>query len=223
MQNLNKYIDHTLLKAFATEADIKKLCQEAVEYEFYAVCVNSSNVAFAKAQLAQSDVKVCSVVGFPLGAMSTETKAYEAKQAVADGADEIDMVINIGQLKSENFDFVWKDIEAVKSAIGNKVLKVILETCYLNKAEIIKASELALLSGAEFVKTSTGFGIAGATFEDVQLMKSVVKDQAKVKASGGIKDRVTALEYIALGAERIGTSSGIDIVTNKKLDDEHTY
>ncbi len=223
MQNLNYYIDHTLLKAFATEADIKKLCQEAVEYEFYAVCVNSSNVAFAKAQLAQSDVKVCSVVGFPLGAMSTVAKTFEAKQAVADGADEIDMVINIGQLKSENFDLVWKDIEAVKSAIGNKVLKVILETCYLNKAEIIKASELALLSRAEFVKTSTGFGIAGATFEDVQLMKSVVKDQAKVKASGGIKDRVTALEYIALGAERIGTSSGIDIVTNKKLDDEHTY
>ncbi|MEX0996552.1 MAG: deoxyribose-phosphate aldolase [Flavobacteriaceae bacterium] len=223
MQNLNKYIDHTLLKAFATEEDILKLCQEAVKYEFYAVCVNSSNVAFAKAQLAQSNVKVCSVVGFPLGAMSTKAKAFEAKQAVADGADEIDMVINIGQLKSENFDTVWKDIEEVKKAVGNKVLKVILETCYLNKAEIIKASELALLSGADFVKTSTGFGTGGATFEDVQLMKSVVKEQAKVKASGGIKDRVTALEYIALGAERIGTSSGIDIVTNKKLDDEHTY
>jgi deoxyribose-phosphate aldolase len=223
MQNLNKYIDHTLLKAFATDADIKKLCDEAIEYDFFSVCVTSCHVAFAKAQLAKSDVKVCSVVGFPLGAMSTEAKAFEAKKAVADGADEIDMVINIGWLKSENFDAVWKDIEAVKNVIGDKVLKVILETCYLNKAEIIKASELALLSGADFVKTSTGFGTGGASFEDVQLMKSVVKDQAKVKASGGIKDRVTALEYIALGAERIGTSSGIDIVTNKKLDDEHTY
>tara|TARA_R110002072_G_scaffold117281_10_gene248256 strand:- start:3386 stop:4057 length:672 start_codon:yes stop_codon:yes gene_type:complete len=223
MQDLNKYIDHTLLKAFATEEDILKLCQEAVEYEFYAVCVNSCYVAFAKAQLAQSPVKICAVVGFPLGAMSTAAKAFEAKQAILDGADEIDMVINIGLLKSENFDAVWKDIEGVKNAIGDKVLKVILETCYLNKPEIIKASELALLSGADFVKTSTGFGTGGATFEDVQLMKSVVKDQAKVKASGGIKDRVTALEYIALGAERIGTSSGIDIVTNKKLDDEHTY
>lgn len=223
MQNLNQYIDHTLLKATATENDIKKLCEEAIKYAFYTVCVNSCYVAFAKKALAQSPVKICAVVGFPLGAMSTAAKAFEAKQAILDGADEIDMVINIGLLKSENFDAVWKDIEGVKNAIGDKVLKVILETCYLNKPEIIKASELALLSGADFVKTSTGFGPGGATFECVRLMKSVVKDQAKVKASGGIKDRVTALEYIALGAERIGTSSGIDILTNKKLDNEHTY
>jgi deoxyribose-phosphate aldolase len=223
MKNLNQYIDHTLLKATATEEDIKKLCLEAMEYQFFSVCVNSSQVAFAKTQLAQSTVKVCSVVGFPLGAMSTAAKVFEAQKAIEDGADEIDMVMNVGLLKSENFDVVWQDIEAVKKAIGNHILKVILETCYLNKPEIIKASELALFSGADFIKTSTGFGTGGATFEDIQLMKSVVKEQAKVKASGGIKDRVTALEYIALGAERIGTSSGIDIVTNKKLDNEHTY
>lgn len=223
MQDLNKYIDHTLLKAFASEEDIQQLCKEAIEYNFFSVCVNSSYVAFAKAQLSKSDVKTCCVIGFPLGAMSTQAKAFEAKKAVDEGADEIDMVQNIGWLKSENYDAVWKDIEAVKSAIGNKVLKVIIETCYLEKTEIIKATELALLSGADFVKTSTGFGTGGATFEDVQLMKSVVKDQAKVKASGGIKDRVTALEYIALGAERIGTSSGIDIVTNKRENNEHTY
>ncbi len=223
MQNLNQYIDHTLLKATATEEDIKKLCLEAIEYQFFSVCVNSSQVAFSKIQLAQSTVKLCSVIGFPLGAMSTAAKVFEAQKAIEDGADEIDMVINIGLLKSEKFDAVWKDIEAVKIGIGNHILKVILETCYLNKPEIIKASELALFSGADFIKTSTGFGTGGATFEDVQLMKSVVKDQAKIKASGGIKDRVTALEYIALGAERIGTSSGIDIVTNKKLDNEHSY
>jgi deoxyribose-phosphate aldolase len=223
MENLSQYIDHTLLKATATETDIKKHCEEAIEYGFYSVCVNSGFVAFAKAQLTESPVKVCSVVGFPLGAMSTAAKVFEAKKAVVDGADEIDMVINVGWLKSENFDAVWKDIEAVKKAIGTKVLKVILETCYLEKPEIIKASELALLSGADFIKTSTGFGPGGATFEDVQLMKSVVKDQAKIKASGGIKDKFTALEYIALGVDRIGTSSGIAIVTNKNTENEHTY
>jgi deoxyribose-phosphate aldolase len=223
MENLSQYIDHTLLKATATEDDIKKLCEEAMEYQFYSVCVNSGYVAFAKAQLAHSNVKVCSVVGFPLGAMSRQAKVMEANKAIVDGADEIDMVINIGRLKSENFDAVWKDIEGVKKVIGNKVLKVILETCYLKKTEIIKASELAMLSGADFIKTSTGFGTGGATIEDVQLMKSVVKNQVKIKASGGIRDRFTALEYIALGVGRIGTSSGIDIVTNKNTENEHTY
>lgn len=223
MQNLHQYIDHTLLKATATLSDIEQLCKEAIQHEFYAVCVNSCYVAFAKAQLAQSKVKVCSVVGFPLGAMSTPAKAYEAKQAIADGADEIDMVMNIGALKSENFDAVWKDIEAVKKAIGDKVLKVILETCYLNKTEIIKASELALFSGADFVKTSTGFGTSGAAEEAVILMKCVVENNAKVKASGGIKDKKTALKYIKLGVDRIGTSSGIAIVTDKTPEDEHTY
>ncbi len=223
MRDLNTYIDHTLLKATATEEDIKKLCNEAVEYQFYAVCVNSSYVAFAKAQLAQSNVKVCSVVGFPLGAMSTPTKVFEAKQAVADGADEIDMVMNIGLLKSENFDAVWKEIEAVKNAIGDKVLKVILEICELNTTEIIKASELALLSGADYLKTSTGFGIGGATIEAVRLMKCVAENNAKIKASGGIRDKKTVLEYIIAGADRIGTSSGIAIVTDKTTQNEHTY
>lgn len=223
MRQLNQYIDHTLLKATATERDIKRLCEEALEYQFYSVCVNSSHVAFAKAQLEQSNVRVCSVVGFPLGAMSTQAKVFETQQALLDGAVEIDMVINIGQLKSENFDAVWKDIEEVKKATGEKILKVILETCYLEKAEIIKASELAMLSGADFIKTSTGFGSGGATIEDVLLMKSVVKDQVKIKASGGIRDRFTALEFIALGVERIGTSSGIAIVTNKNTENEHTY
>lgn len=223
MKNLNQYIDHTLLKATATENDIIQLCKEAIQHQFYAVCVNSCYVALAKNELRGSNVKVCSVVGFPLGAMSAQAKVMEANKAIAEGADEIDMVINIGLLKSENFDAVWKEIEAVKNAIGSNILKVILETCYLNKPEIIKASELALLSGADFIKTSSGFGTGGATIEDVKLMKSVVKDQAKVKASGGIKDRVTALEYIALGAERIGTSSGIAIVTNKNTNNEHTY
>lgn len=223
MKNLSQYIDHTLLKATATENDIIQLCKEAIQHQFYAVCVNSCYVALAKNELRGSNVKVCSVVGFPLGAMSAQAKVMEANKAIAEGADEIDMVINIGLLKSENYDTVWKEIEAVKNAIGSNILKVILETCYLNKPEIIKASELALLSGADFIKTSSGFGTGGATIEDVKLMKSVVKDQAKVKASGGIKDRVTALEYIALGAERIGTSSGIAIVTNKNTNNEHTY
>ncbi len=223
MQNLSQHIDHTLLKATATEEDIKKLCQEAVDYQFYAVCVNSGHVAFAKTQLELSDVKLCSVVGFPLGTMSTPAKVFEAKQAIADGADEIDMVMNIGQLKSENFDAVWKDIEAVKNAIGDKVLKVILEICYLNKPEIIKASELALLSGADFLKTSTGFGTSGATIEAVKLMKCVAENNAKIKASGGIRDKKTALEFIAAGADRIGTSSGIAIVTDKTTGNEHTY
>tara|TARA_R110000850_G_scaffold277086_1_gene422439 strand:+ start:186146 stop:186817 length:672 start_codon:yes stop_codon:yes gene_type:complete len=223
MQNLQEYIDHTLLKATATQSDIEQLCKEAIVHNFYAVCVNSCYVAFAKAQLAQSNVKVCSVVGFPLGAMSTPAKVYEAKHAIEDGADEIDMVMNIGALKSENFDDAWKDIEAVKKAIGDKVLKVILETCYLNKTEIIKASELALFSGADFVKTSTGFGTGGATEEAVTLMKCVVENNAKVKASGGIKDKETAIKYIKLGVDRIGTSSGIAIVTDKTPEDEHTY
>jgi len=212
---INSYIDHTLLKPTATKKEIIKLCQEAKEYQFYAVCINSCYVSLAKKELATSSVKVCSVIGFPLGAMSTKAKVEEAKQAVKDGADEIDMVMNLGWLKSADYDAVWKDIEAVKLAIGNRVLKVILETCYLNKAEIIKASELALLSKADFIKTSTGFGTGGATIEAVTLMKSVVKNNAKIKASGGIKDRKTALKYIALGADRIGTSSGIEIVSTK--------
>jgi deoxyribose-phosphate aldolase len=213
---INSYIDHTLLKPTATKQDIFQLCEEAKKHHFYAVCINSCYVSIAKNELKTSSVKVCSVIGFPLGAMSTQSKVEEAKQAVKDGADEIDMVLNLGWLKSADFDAVWKDIEAVKIAIGDKILKVILEICYLSKAEIIKASELALLSGADFIKTSTGFGTGGATVEAVTLMKSVVGVHAKVKASGGIRDRKTALEYINLGVNRIGTSSGIEIVSSEQ-------
>ncbi|WP_242204229.1 deoxyribose-phosphate aldolase [Aestuariivivens insulae] len=213
---LNSYIDHTLLKATATAQDIVELCEEAKRYKFYAVCVNSCYVKLAKAQLNNSNIKICSVVGFPLGAMSTKAKVYEAKKAIEDGADEIDMVINVGLLKSKDFDGVWKDIEAVKRIMHKSVLKVILETCYLEELEIIKASELAIQCGADFIKTSTGFGPGGARIEDVQIMKNVVgSSRTKIKASGGIRDAQTALKYIKLGVERLGTSSGIAIITDK--------
>ncbi|MFD1162028.1 deoxyribose-phosphate aldolase [Hwangdonia seohaensis] len=215
MKLLNTYIDHTLLKPTATKNDIIKLCNEAKEHQFFSVCVNSCYVPLAKAQLKNSNVKVCSVIGFPLGSMSTQAKVDEAKSALKSGADEVDMVINLGFLKSKDFDAVWKDIEAVKKIMPQKVLKVILETCYLEELEIIKASELAIQSGADFIKTSTGFGTGGATIKDVKLMQKVANKQVKIKASGGIKDTKTALEYIRLGVERLGTSSGIAIVTGK--------
>jgi deoxyribose-phosphate aldolase len=222
MQKLNQYIDHTLLKATATEQDIQRICEEAVTYNFHSVCVNSGYVAFAKAQLEQSNVKVCSVVGFPLGAMSTQAKVMEANKALVDGADEIDMVMNIGWLKSKKFEAVANDIRAVKQVIGKKVLKVILETCYLEKDELVSACRVALQAGADFVKTSTGFGPGGATVDDVKLMLESVNGKAKVKASGGIKDRRETEKYITLGVARIGTSSGVAIVTNNYTD-EHTY
>ncbi|MFI1773390.1 deoxyribose-phosphate aldolase [Thalassobellus citreus] len=222
MKLINKYIDHTLLKAIATKNDIEQLCNEAKEYQFYSVCINSCYVAFAKQLLKDTNIKVCSVIGFPLGAMSTQAKVAEAKQAILDGADEIDMVINVGLLKSKDFDAVWKDIEAVKNSMRHHTLKVILETCYLEELEIIKASELAIQSGADFIKTSTGFGTGGATIHDVKLMKHIAKNEAKIKASGGVKDLKTALEYINLGVDRIGTSSGIAIVSgNKSLEKEY--
>ena len=211
---LNKLIDHTLLKATATISEIETLCKEAVEYDFYSVCVNSSYVATAKKFLAGTDIKVCSVVGFPLGAMSAKAKYFETGEALADGADEIDMVLNVGWLKSGKTNQVLDEIIALKRCVGeNRVLKVILETCYLTDEEKRLACRLALDAKADFVKTSTGFGTGGATFEDVQLMKSVVGDKAEVKASGGVKDLETAKKYIELGATRLGTSSGIAIVT----------
>lgn len=215
MKPLNTYIDHTLLKPTATNLDIIELCKEAIAHEFFSVCVNSCYVSLAKEQLKNTNVKVCSVIGFPLGAASTQAKVDEAKTALSHGADEIDMVINLGFLKSKDFDAVWQDIEAVKKIMPKNVLKVILETCYLDHLEIIKASELAIQSGADFIKTSTGFGSGGATMNDVKLMKSVAKNTAKIKASGGIRDKKTALEYINLGVDRLGTSSGIAIVTDK--------
>ena len=209
---LNKYIDHTILKATASSADVQKLCAEAIEHKFYSVCVNGCYVADAKHLLQGTDVKVAAVVGFPLGAMTTAAKVFEAKEAVENGASEIDMVINIAKLKDGEFEFVENEIRQIKEAIGDNVLKVIIETCYLTDEEKVKACELSLAAKADFVKTSTGFGIGGATYEDVKLMKFVVGDNAKVKASGGVRDKETAQKYIDLGAERLGTSSGIDIV-----------
>ena len=209
---LNKYIDHTILKATASSSDIKKLCAEAIEHEFYSVCVNGCYVADAKHLLQGTDVKVAAVVGFPLGAMTTAAKVFEAKEAVENGASEIDMVINVAKLKDGEFEYVENEIRQIKEAIGDNVLKVIIETCYLTDEEKVKACELSLVAKADFVKTSTGFGTGGATYEDVKLMKSVVGDNAKVKASGGVRDKETAQKYVELGAERLGTSSGIDIV-----------
>ena len=209
---LNKYIDHTILKATASNADVQKLCAEAIEHKFYSVCVNGCYVADAKHLLQGTDVKVAAVVGFPLGAMTTAAKVFEAKEAVENGASEIDMVINVAKLKDGEFEYVENEIRQIKEAIGDNVLKVIIETCYLTDEEKIKACELSLAAKADFVKTSTGFGTDGATYEDVKLMKSVVGDNAKVKASGGVRDKETAQKYINLGAERLGTSSGIDIV-----------
>ncbi|MFJ1378801.1 deoxyribose-phosphate aldolase [Capnocytophaga canimorsus] len=210
---LSKYIDHTLLKATATVSEIETLCKEAITHDFFSVCVNSGYVSYAKDFLKETDIKVCSVVGFPLGAMSTRSKVYETEQALADGADEIDMVINVGWLLSGKIDEVKQEISLIKKACGDKVLKVILETCYLTDDQKRLACELSVQAGADFVKTSTGFGSGGATLADVQLMKDSVKRKAKIKASGGVRDFQTAMEYINLGVQRIGTSNGIAIVT----------
>ena len=209
---LNKYIDHTILKATASGTDVQKLCEEAIEHEFYSVCVNGCYVVDAKHLLQGTDVKIAAVVGFPLGAMTTAAKVFEAKEAVENGASEIDMVINVAKLKDGEFEYVENEIRQIKEAIGDNVLKVIIETCYLTDEEKVKACELSLVAKADFVKTSTGFGTGGATYEDVKLMKSVVGDNAKVKASGGVRDKETAQKYVDLGAERLGTSSGIDII-----------
>lgn len=213
---LEKYIDHTLLKATATIEEIKTLCNEAIKYDFFSVCVNSAFVPYAKKFLEGTQIKVCSVVGFPLGAMSSESKIFETQQAIADGADEIDMVINVGLLKSGEIDKVREEIAGIKKACGDKVLKVILETCYLSDDEKRLACELSVASGADFVKTSTGFGTGGATIADVQLMKESVNGKAKIKASGGVRDYETAVSYINAGVQRIGTSNGIAIVTGGK-------
>ncbi len=211
---LNRYIDHTLLKPTATKKDIIKLCEEAKEYQFFSVCVNSCYVKLAKKELNKSDVAVCSVIGFPLGAMNTKAKVSEAKKALKDGATEIDMVLNIGLLKSFDFKAVQKDIEAVKKIMGKKILKVILETCLLTDQEITKASEIALKAKSDFIKTSTGFSTDGATEKAIELMKIVASKKMKIKASGGIRDAKTVKKYINLGVSRIGTSSGIAIVGN---------
>ena len=207
-----KLFDHTILKADATRKDVKRVCDEAMAYSFCSVCVNSYYVPYVANLLHGSDVKICSVVGFPLGAMSTRAKALEAKIAVMDGADEIDMVINVGALKDRDYSVVLEDIKAVKEACGEHILKVIIETCLLTDDEKVKACELAKEAGADFVKTSTGFSSAGAKVEDVRLMRETVGPDMGVKASGGIHDKEFAKELVDAGANRLGTSATIEIV-----------
>ncbi|CRF34919.1 Deoxyribose-phosphate aldolase [Brachyspira suanatina] len=212
MDNLNKLIDHTILRADATIDEIRKLCIEAKEYGFYSVCVNSAYVNVAYNFLLHSDVKVCSVVGFPLGAMMKEAKAYETKVAVDSGADEIDMVVNVGFLKSKKIDLFERDIKKVRDACHASILKVIIETCLLTDKEKVLACKIAKECGADFVKTSTGFSTGGATEHDVKLMREAVGKEMGVKASGGIKTYEDALKMIEAGANRLGTSSSIAIV-----------
>ncbi len=214
-ENLAKYIDHTLLNPLATEAQIKQLCEEASTYHFASVCINPSYVTYAHKLLAKTDVKVCTVVGFPLGATSTASKVEETKQAVLDGATEIDMVIHQGFVKDKRWDKVEEDIRQVKQACGKLILKVILETCNLTEEEIKTASLTAEKAGADFIKTSTGFASGGATEKAVTLMKEAISEKVQIKASGGVRDASTAKHYIALGVNRIGTSSGIAIVKDE--------
>ncbi len=215
MENLNKYIEHTLLKQDAAEADLIKLFDEAKEYKFLGVCVNPCYVKLAKENLQESGVKIVTVVGFPLGANTTETKIFETINAIRDGADEIDMVINVTKLKDRQNEYIVDEIRQIKAACQGRNLKVIIETDLLTKDEIKLASELCIKGGADFVKTSTGFvkGGVGAKAQDVKLMYETVKNAGlQVKASGGIRDKETALAMIEAGATRLGTSSGVKIV-----------
>lgn len=218
MKDLNRYFDHTVLKPEATEADVVKLCKEAVEYNFFAVCVNSCYVPLAASLLDGTDVKIASVIGFPLGACSIDVKAYETDWACQEGAEEIDMVLPVGALKEGRYDYVLEDIETVV-AIAHEydaTVKVILETCLLTDEEIVKACELSREAGAAFVKTSTGFSKDGATAHHVALMKKTVGNDLQVKASGGIRDLAKALEMIQAGADRIGASASVEIVKESK-------
>ena len=209
---LAKYIDHTMLKPDASIASIEKLCNEAKDYDFKSVCVNTCNIPLAKKYLEGSDVLVCTVIGFPLGAMSTEAKVFETKDALENGADEVDMVINIGRLKDNDLDYCTKEIKAIKDTCGDKTLKVIIETCLLTDEEKVNACKCILDAGADFVKTSTGFSTGGATFEDVKLLKQTVGDNCYIKAAGGVKSHEDMLKMIELGANRIGTSSGTKLI-----------
>ncbi|MCR9228701.1 MAG: deoxyribose-phosphate aldolase [Flavobacteriaceae bacterium] len=210
--SLEKYIDHTNLKPTATTTDIETLCKEAVEHNFYAVCVNGCYVPTAKNVLRGTHIKIAAVVGFPLGAMSSKAKVLEAVDCIENGADEIDMVINVGWLKSKKYDAVRDEITALKKAIGDHILKVIIETCFLTNQEKETACTLAIDAKTDYVKTSTGFGTGGATLEDVALIKRIVGESAKIKASGGIKTHEQALKFIELGVSRIGTSSGPSLI-----------
>ncbi len=212
---LSKYIDHTVLKTNANKEEILNLCTEAIENDFASVCINPTWVATAYEKLKDTDVKVCTVVGFPLGATLKEVKAYETSCAIENGASEIDMVINVGAVKSNDYDLVYEDIKAVVDAADGVLVKVIIETCLLTDEEKVKVCQLAVKAGANFVKTSTGFSTGGATVEDVKLMKDTVKDKAEVKASGGVRTPEDFKKMIDNGATRIGTSSGVALVNGE--------
>ena len=216
MNNIASYIDHTVLAADATQEKIQKLCDEAKEWKFASVCVNTCWTKFCAQQLKGTGVNVCTVVGFPLGAMCTKAKAFEAKCAVEEGATEVDMVINIGLLKDHKDDLVEADIRAVKQACGEKVLKVIIEACLLTDEEKVRACQLSVKAGADFVKTSTGFSKWGAKVEDVALMRKTVGEKTGVKAAGGIRTYEDAVKMIEAGANRLGCSAGIAIVQGEK-------
>lgn len=218
---LNKYIDHTILKPETTKEQVAQILAEAKEYDFASVCVNPTWVAYAAQELKDSDVKVCTVIGFPLGANTPTLKAFETKDAIENGADEIDMVINIGALKSKNDELVVEDIKAVVEASGEKLVKVIIETCLLTEEEKIKACQLSKEAGADFVKTSTGFSTGGATVEDVALMRKTVGPDMGVKASGGARSYEDAIAFIEAGATRIGASSGVAIMKGEKADGDY--
>ena len=220
--NVAKYIDHTLLKPDTTVEDIKKICEEAKEYTFFSVCINPSYVKLSKELLDGSDTKVCTVIGFPLGATTSEVKSFETKDAINNGADEVDMVINIGALKSGDYDLVKEDIQAVVDAAdGQALVKVIIESALLTSDEIMTASKLSKEAGADFVKTSTGFNGGGATEEAVALMRMTVGEDLGVKASGGIRSREDALKMIEKGATRLGASSGVKIIQGEKSNSEY--
>jgi len=212
MTHLARYIDHTLLKADAVAADIEQLCREAKDHNFYAVCVNGSWVELARHCLEDTDVKVASVVGFPLGAMETDVKRFETEAAIDAGAHEIDMVINVGRLKDGDDKYILRELRDIVEAADERPVKVILETCLLTDEQKIRACRLVVEAGAHFVKTSTGFSKSGATLEDVKLLRQEVGKDFGVKASGGIRDTVTALAMIEAGATRLGTSNGVAIV-----------
>ena len=210
--NYNKMIDHTVLKADTPLETIKRICDEAMEYGFASVCINPCHVAYCADYLKDSDVNVCTVIGFPLGANTSAVKAFETKDAIANGADEIDMVMNIGALKDKNYDLVRDDVKAVVEAANGTLVKVILETCLLTEDEIKKACELCVEAKADYVKTSTGFSTRGATIEDVRIMKEAVHGKAKVKAAGGDRTPEDMVKIVAAGADRIGTSAGCSLV-----------
>ena len=212
IKNLARYIDHTLLKPEASLKDIERLCAEARSYNFYAVCVNGSWVTQARHFLDGSDVKVATVVGFPLGATDSDTKRFETEAAIDNGAQEIDVVINIGRLKDGDDEYVLRELRDVVEAADERPVKVIIETCLLTNAEKIRACRIVLDAGAQFVKTSTGFSTGGATVEDVKLLREIVGEKFGVKAAGGIRDAQIALAMIEAGASRLGTSSGVAIV-----------